>query len=377
MANFVLKQSPCRPWHEFIMFPWTSRVYKDYPNWVPPLISEDKKLFNPSIYPFHQNAEVNLFLLYDNNKPVARVAAIINHNHNRFHNEKTGFFGFFECADSPEAAQYILDAAAKFCRERGMERIRGPMNFSTNDTCGLLIEGFDSPPVIMMPYNPPYYINLLEKSEFAKAKDLYAYFADKSIEEKVPRLERLAGRVLADPAVKMRKLNIRNIRDEIRIIKDIYNNAWSRNWGFVPMTDAEFEYMAADMKKMVDPDLALVAEIGGNPAGFSLALPDYNVIIKKCNGRLLPFGIFHFIFGKSRINTLRLLTMGVKREHQKRGLDVLFYLHTIKNGFAKGIFSGEFSWILEDNVMMNRIMETLGARVYKKYRIYEKSLAGE
>lgn len=370
----MLKQSPCRPWTEFIMFPWASKIYKDYPHWVPPLISEDKKLLNPAVYPFHQNAEVSLFLLYDSGRPVARVAAIINHNHNKFHEEKTGFFGFFECINSLEAAKYILDAASRFCKEKGMERIRGPMNFSTNDTCGLLIEGFDSSPLIMMTYNPPYYIDLMADSGLAKAKDLYAYFADRSIEEKVPRLERLAGRVLADPAIKVRKLDVKNIMAEIKAIKDIYNNAWSKNWGFVPMTDAEFEYMAADMKKLVDPDLALVAEIDGTPAGFSLALPDYNVIIKKCNGRLLPFGVFHFIFGKSKIDTLRLLTMGVKREYQKRGLDVLFYLHTIKNGFAKGIFQGEFSWILEDNLMMNRIMDTLGAKVYKKYRIYEKLL---
>jgi len=372
--NFLLKQSPCKPWNEFIMFLWTSGIYKDFPHWVPPLISEDKKLLNPAVYPFHQNAEVNLFILYDSGRPAARVAAIINHNHNKFHNEKTGFFGFFECVNSPEAARYILDAAARFCKEKGMERLRGPMNFSTNDTCGLLVEGFDSPPLIMMPYNPPYYIDLLEKSGFVKAKDLYAYFADKSIESKVPHLERLAGRVLADPAIKVRKLDVKHILAEIRMIKDIYNNAWSKNWGFVPMTDEEFEYMASDMKKLVDPDLALVAEIDGQPAGFSLALPDYNRIIKKCNGRLWPFGIFHFIFGKSKIDTLRLLTMGVKREYQKRGLDVLFYLQTIKNGFAKGIYQGEFSWILEDNLMMNRIMTTLGAKVYKKYRIYEKPI---
>ena len=372
--NFLLKQSPCKPWNEFIMFLWTSSIYKDFPHWVPPLISEDKKLLNPAVYPFHQNAEVNLFILYDSGRPAARVAAIINHNHNKFHNEKTGFFGFFECINSPEAAKYILDAVARFCKEKGMERLRGPMNFSTNDTCGLLVEGFDSSPLIMMPYNPPYYIDLLENSGFVKTKDLYAYFADKSIESKVPRLERLAGRVLADPAIKVRKLDVKHILAEIRMIKDIYNNAWSKNWGFVPMTDEEFEYMASDMKKLVDPDLALVAEIDGQPAGFSLALPDYNRIIKKCNGRLLPFGIFHFIFGKSKIDTLRLLTMGVKREYQKRGLDVLFYLQTIKNGFAKGIYQGEFSWILEDNLMMNRIMTTLGAKVYKKYRIYEKPI---
>lgn len=374
MAKFNLKKCQVRPWHEFIVFPRQSGIYRDFPHWVEPLISEEKKLLNPSVYPFHRNAEVRLYLLYENNKPVARVAAIVNYNHNKFHGEKTGFFGFFESINSPEATKYILDSASEFLKERGMERIRGPMNFSTNDTCGMLIDGFDLPPAIMMPYNPPYYISLMEQNGFARAKDLYAYFADKNIEEKIPRLERLAGRVLSNPDIKIRKLDIRNIYNEIKAIKDIYNNAWDKNWGFVPMTNEEFEYMASDMKKMIDPDLALIAEIGGRPAGFSLALPDYNQIIKKCNGRLFPFGIFHFIFGTSKINALRLLTMGVKHEHQKRGLDVIFYLNTIKNGFARGIFQGEFSWILENNLMMNRIMETLGARLYKKYRIYEKDL---
>ncbi|MEK7309571.1 MAG: N-acetyltransferase [Planctomycetota bacterium] len=374
MEKFVLKQFTCKPWNEFIMFPWKSGIYKNDSYWVPPLISEDKKLFNPAVYPFHKNAEVKLFLLYANGKPVSRVAAIINHNHNKFHNEKTGFFGFFECVNSPEAAKYILDAASRFCQEKGMERMRGPMNFSTNDTCGILIEGFDSPPLIMMPYNPAYYIDLMEKSGFAKAKDLYAYFADYRIKEQIPRMERLAQRVTKSSDVVIRNINFKNITNDIRVIKHIYNNAWDKNWGFVPMTDGEFDYMASDMKKVVDPDLALIAEIGGNPAGFSLALPDYNQIIKKCNGRLFPFGFLHFLFGKSSIDAVRLLTMGVVHQYRQKGLDVVFYLESIKRTFAKGYRGGELSWILEDNVMMNRILESIGTKVYKKYRIYERPI---
>lgn len=372
--NFLLKQSPCKPWNDFILFPWTSRIYNDFPHWVPPLISEDKKLFDPAVYPFHKNAEVTLFLLYQNNKPVARVAAIINHNHNKFHNEKTGFFGFFESINSPEAAQYILDAAAQYLKEKGMERIRGPMNFSTNDICGFLLDGFDSSPSIMMPYNPPYYINLMEKSGFAKAKDLYAYFAGHHIKEQIPRMERLARRVMNSGNVVIRNLNFKNIVSDIKVIKHIYNNAWSQNWGFVPMTDEEFDYMAGDMKKIVDPDLALIAEIDGQPAGFSLALPDYNQIIKKCNGRLFPFGFLHFLLGKSSIDTVRLLTMGVVHQYRHKGLDVVFYMESIKRTFDKGYQGGELSWILEDNIMMNRILESIGTKVYKKYRIYERPI---
>ena len=372
--NFILRQSPCKPWREFIMFPWKSMIYQNNPHWVPPLISEDKKLFNPAVYPFHKNAEVTLFLLYQNNKPVARVAAIINHNHNKFHSEKTGFFGFFESINSPEAAQYILDAASQFCKEKGMERIRGPMNFSTNDICGFLLDGFDSSPSIMMPYNPPYYINLMEKSGFAKAKDLYAYFAGPDIKKQIPRMERLARRVMNSGNVVIRNLNFKNIVSDIKVIKHIYNNAWSKNWGFVPMTDEEFDYMASDMKKIVDPELALIAEIDGQPAGFSLALPDYNRVIKKCNGRIFPFGFLHFLFGKSNIDTVRLLTMGVVHQYRQKGLDVVFYLESIKRTFSKGYQGGELSWILEDNIMMNRILESIGAKVYKKYRIYERPI---
>ena len=373
--NFTLKQIPSKVWNEFILFPWSSQIYKNDPYWVPSLISEDKKLFNPSIHPFHKYAEITLFLLYQNKKPVGRIAAIINHSHNKFHNEKVGFFGFFESINSPKAAQYLIDTVSKHLKAKGMEVIRGPMNFSTNDTCGLLIEGFDSSPLFMMTYNPPYYTELLESAGLHKAKDLYAYYADRSIAEQLPRLERLSQKVLSDKSVRIRCLDMKNIVRDIGIIKEVYNNAWSKNWGFVPMTEEEFDYLANDMRKIVDPDFVLIAEIDGTPAGFSMALPDYNQIIKKCNGRLFPFGIFHFLFGKSKIKTMRILTMGVVHQYQKRGLDIVFYLETIKRGFKKGYQKAELSWILEDNIMMNRILNSLGAKVYKKYRIFEKSIS--
>lgn len=373
--DFTLKQTPSKVWNEFILFPWSSQIYKNDPYWVPPLISEDKKLFNPAINPFHKYAEITLFLLYQNKKPVGRIAAIINHNHNKFHDEKTGFFGFFESINSPEVARHLIDAASNYLKAKGMEVIRGPMNFSTNDTCGLLIEGFDSSPLFMMTYNPPYYSELLESAGLKKAKDLYAYCADQSIGEQLPRLERLSQKILSDKSVRIRCLDMKNILRDIGVIKEVYNNAWSKNWGFVPMTEEEFDYLANDMKKIIDPDFILIAEIDGNPAGFSMALPDYNQIIKKVNGRLLPFGIFHFLFGKSKIKTMRLLTMGVVHQYQKRGLDIVFYLETIKRGFKKGYQKAELSWILEDNIMMNRILNSLGAKLYKKYRIYEKYIS--
>ncbi|MDI6788980.1 MAG: N-acetyltransferase [Planctomycetota bacterium] len=375
--SLTLKQTPVKVWSDFIRFPWRAQIYKDNPYWVPPLISEEKKLFNPILHPFYRNAQMQLFIAYQggggNKTPVGRIAAIINHNHNKFHNEKTGFFGFFESVNSPDVANYLLSAASDYLKEKGMEILRGPMSPSTNETCGLLIEGFDLSPAFMMPYNPPYYINLLESCGLKKAKDLYAYYLDtKIVSEKLPRLERIAQNTLSDNKVVIRRFDMRNIRRDISIIKEIYNNAWSKNWGFVPMTDEEFDYLSKEMVRIIDPDFVLIAEVEGKPAGFSMALPDYNQIFKKLNGRLFPFGIFYFLFGKSRIKTLRLLTMGVIPQYQKRGLDVVFYLETIKRGIAKGYQGGELSWVLEDNVMMNRVLNTLGARVYKKYRIYEK-----
>lgn len=354
---------------DFITLPW--KIHKGNPVWIPPLISEEKKLFNPKVHPFYLHSDVELYLVRNNyGRPVGRIAGIINHNHNQFHNEKTGFFGFLETINSSEVTKLLLDKVRSYLKSKGMERIRGPMSFSTNEQCGLLIEGFDHPPVIMMPYNPPYYPALLASYGLTKAKDLYAYEVDRSVT--IPeKFLKVAERIKAKQGISFRHFDLKKFDREIEIIKQVYNEAWSQNWGFVPMTDAEFKHLAHSLKKLIDPDLVFIAEIKGEPAGFSLALPDYNMVLKHLNGRIFPLGIFKLLWYSRKIKTLRLITLGLVKKYQKRGLDVLFYLETNKYGLARSYERAELSWVLEDNDLMNRTILSLGARLYKKYRIYE------
>lgn len=370
----IIESKPCRPWKDFLYLPWTAHIYQNDPNWIPNLISEDKKLLNPMVHPFHQHADVELFMAYsDTHKPIGRIAAIINRAHNDYYKEQTGFFGFFECVNDREVSGRLFKSAADWLRSKGMKIMRGPMNLSTNETCGLLIDGFDSPPVVMMTYNPRYYLELMDDAGLVKAKDLYAWYLDASIE--IPdKMVRVAERVKSHHNIIIRQADMRRLDKEVAIIKEVYNKAWSDNWGFVPMTDDEFRFMAKDMGKIVDPSLLLIAEVNGKPAGFSLALPDLNQALRRVNGRLFPFGIFKFLWYARRINGARVITMGIIPEYRKRGIDVIFYIESIKSAIVKGYKWGELSWILDDNILMNRTIESLGARLYKKYRIYDRAL---
>ncbi len=354
--------------HHFIKLPW--KIYRDDPHWVPPLIRQQKDTFEPRKNPFHEHAEVQLFLATRGDAVAGRVAAVLNHAHNEFHQEKTGFFGFFECTNDAEVAQKLLDAVRDWLRERGMEIMRGPASFSSNDEWGLLIQGFDSSPVLMMTYNPPYYPELMERYGLAKAKDLYAYrmFSKDGISE---RLRRMAERIQKKEGLSIRPINTKHFDNELRRIKDVYNNAWSKNWGFVPMTEAEFDHLAKNLKPLVVPELVLIAEVNDQPAGFSLALPDYNQALKHINGRLFPFGLLKLWWYSRKIDCARIMVMGVVHEYQRRGIDAIFYIRTFDAGTARGYTWGEMSWILEDNDMMKRAMETMGGRIYKTYRIYE------
>jgi len=358
----------------FIKLPWA--IYKDNPYWVPPLIDEEKKLFDRDIHPFHKHAEVELFLALDNKgNPAGRVASIVNHNHVNCHNEKAGFFGFLETIDSPEVCKALLDAAKKYLKEHGMEKMRGPASFSSNEQWGLLVEGFDSSPVIMMPYNPQYYEKLLLGYGLAKSKDLLAYYVDQSI--KLPdKSARIAERIMARKEIVIRNPDMKNFKKEIDIIKEIYNKAWQHNWGAIPLTDEEMDYMAKDFKAILDPELLFIATVDGKPAGFSMAIPDYAPVLKKLNGKLSPLGIMKLLWHTKvkKIKRLRLITMGVVPEYQKRGIDVIFYMETVKHSRLKGYKDAELSWILEDNDLMNRTLLSFGARVYKKYRLYDISL---
>lgn len=363
-----------RDQREFMLLPW-----KIYPalrdqQWVPPLIMDLKKIFDKTHHPFFQHSEADFFLARRNGETVGRVAAILNNNHNKFHNERCAFFGFFESINEPAVATALLETAADWARAKGVTTLRGPANYSSNDTWGLLVEGFDSPPAILMTYNPPYYVDLIEKAGFGKAMDLYAWWMTDAhgINEKILRI---GESVLREEHIRLRTMNMKDFWGEVERVKKIYNDAWSNNWGFVPMTDAEFEFLAKDLKPVVDPRLVLLVEKEDEPVGFSLSIPDYNVALKKINGRLLPFGLLKVLYHKRSIRHVRVITLGVVRKLQANsGLGAALYMETFRHGVAAGFHAGEFSWTLENNVAINRGMKLLGAEVYKRYRIYERGL---
>ncbi len=356
--------------NEFLKLPW--RIYRGDPNWVPPLISDQKKLLHPKINPFFQHAQMTRLVARRNGKVVGRICAIDDRAHIEYWQEPVGFFGFFECENDPETAKALLDAAADWLKSRGIKTMRGPMNPSANDSCGLLIEGFDSPPVIMMTYNPPYYIDLFEKNGLTKAKDLYAYKLHK---DEIPeRVIKVGEKIRDKQDITIRPIKIKNLREDIEKVRFIYNQAWSKNWGFVPMTAAEFDHTAADLKQVLDPELAYIAEDGDKPVGFSLALPDLNVALIHCNGRLFPFGIFKVLYYRRKIKNIRVITMGLIEEYRGNGIDVLFHMETLKRGVKRGYEWAETSWILEDNVPMNKVAAMVGAKIYKRYRIYDKAI---
>lgn len=356
----------------FIMLPF--ELYKDHPNWVPPLIAEQHKFFNPKKNPYYKHSEVMLFLAEEDGKPVGRISAHSNTQHNKEHNENIGFFGFFECRKNPVVAKALIDTAYEWNRYRGFTAMRGPMNFSVNQECGLLVKGFEHPPYVMMTYNPAYYQELLEGCGMQKVMDMYAYYCYKdSIPE---RVERMAGLIEKRSGVQIRSLSKdkKKLKEDIETVFQIYTKAWEYNWGNVPMTEAEFHHIVAELLPIADPDLIFIASIDGKPAGFSLALPNYNEVLKAMNGKVNPYTILKALWAKKKISSARVLTMGVIKEFQNRGIDTLFYYYSYKNGIPKGLVHGEFSWVLENNTMMIRVAEMLDAQINKVYRIYDRQI---
>jgi GNAT superfamily N-acetyltransferase len=339
---------------------------------VPPLLAEERKLLDTRGNPFYRQAEIACFLARGaDGAAVGRIAAIDNRAHCAFHGERVGFFGFFECVDDPAAARALVDAARAWVKERGLASIRGPMNPSTNDSCGTLVEGFDAPPFFMMPHNPPFHDALLAGAGLAKTMDLLAWHVNSQTID-VSRMERLAKRIAQrGTGIRVRPIDPRRFREEVEVVRGVYNMAWARNWGFVPLSKEEFDYAAAGFRKVVVPDLVLVAEAGGQAVGFALALPDLNRAIRHANGRLFPFGWWKVMRAMKGIRAIRVLTLGVTPEHQASGLGMLLYYEIIRRGLAIGYNEAELSWVLETNDLMNRAAESMGARVYKRYRIYE------
>ncbi|RLB06891.1 MAG: N-acetyltransferase [Deltaproteobacteria bacterium] len=355
----------------FFRFPW--KVYGKDPHWVPPLFKEQVFLFSPK-NPFLKHAEIVPYLAMRDGAVVGRIAAIVDENYIGFHQQRAGFFGFFESVNDLEVADALLDQVKVYLKGRGMEMMMGPMNPSTNHECGLLIEGFDSLPFFMMPYNPPYYRVLLEGCGLQKAKDLYANLIvdDGSIPE---RLLRISDRVRKrSPGLKVRPIDLKRVDEEVVRVKEVYNGAWRDNWGFVPLTDEEMDLMVKKLKPLVVPELALFAEIGEETVGFALALPNYNQVLRRLNGRLGLLGLVKFLIYSRKIDEIRVMILGVKPEYQKRGIETLLYLEIFRRGQAKGYKRGELSWILEDNYLMQKGIEALGGRSYKTYRIYQSPL---
>lgn len=360
--------------NEFIRFPW--KVYQESPHWVPPLKSAVKFLLSKKKNPFFHHAESACFLALKSGETVGRIAVIIDRNHIKFHNEQAGFFGFFECLPDSDIARKLLDVAAQWLKERAIEIMRGPINPSTNDECGFLLEGFDSPPMIMMSYTPPYYLDYMEQCGLTKSKDLYAYIVTIRDVAAGGRLEKLAAAVkMRTPGLIVRPADMKRFQREVEAVKYIYNSAWSHNWGFVPMTDAETEAMAKKLKPLIVPELMIMAEVDGKPAAFFVAVPDYNQALGKIDGRLGPVGLAKFLWYSRKISDIRILIMGVKEEYRKKGIESLLYLEAFNAAVKKGYKRAEMSWILEDNVLMQRGCELMGGKLYKKYRIYEKKLS--
>jgi len=305
---------------------------------------------------------------------VGRIAAIVDQAYLSYYGEKVGYFGFFEAPDDREVAAALIERAKEILRGRGMRRMIGPMNPSTNYECGLLVEGFTTPPYIMMPHNPPYYGALLEGVGLRKAKDLYAnmIIGDGTIPERLKRIVRKVRERM--PALRVRPVNVRDFKGEIQRVLTIYHEAWGRNWGFVPMSEEEISFMAKKLKPLIVPDFALFAEIGEEAVGFVLALPNYNQVLKRLNGRIGPIGILKFLYYARRIDELRVLLLGVRPVYQRRGIETLLYFEVFDRGYRRGYKRGEMSWILEDNRLMQKGIEALGGRRYKTYRIYTTEL---
>lgn len=314
-------------------------------------------------------------MAFRDKKIVGRVAAIVNHRYNKYHNEKTGFFGFFESINDFKVAKQLLDEARNYLKENGMVIMRGPMNPSPNDEIGFLNKGYDLPPTIMMTYNPAFYHDFMLKYGMIKAKDLYAYKFDESIVQISDKVKKINKSLKEKNNIVIRKIKINKFAKEVRKIKEIYNDAWSFNWGFVPMTDEEIDHLMADFRQIMEPELVLIAEIEGEPAGFSLTLPNINeILIKIRSGKLFPGGFLKLLLHKNSVTGLRVITLGIKKKFEHLGLGSLFYLETINRSIKLGYKWAEASWILENNTKMIRAITRFGGELYKEYRVYEMEI---
>jgi GNAT superfamily N-acetyltransferase len=358
----------------FIRFPW--RIYRDDPAWVPPLIIERKEFLNREKHPFYKHGDAKLFLARRDGEIVGRIMASDDPNYNKLHETNVGCFGLFESIDDHDVVAALFDAASDWLRKKGRAEVMGPIDYSTNYVCGLLIDGFQHPPTVLTAHNPRYYAALIEGCGFAKAKDWFAWWFSE-YPAPAQRLRKIAEARAGKYGVKIRPINLKDIEGEGRRIRAIYNQAWQKNWGFVPFTEAEIDHMAKEMKPLVVAPATLLAEIGDQPLGFVIAIPDINVALRHINGRLttfgFPIGLLKLLYYRLKTRTGRLVALGVVEKYRRAGIAEMLVLHVMDEAFRRG-FTGELSMTLEDNVMVNRFIESMGAAKYKTYRIYNRPL---
>ena len=359
---------------QFFKFPW--QLYRDDPNWVPPLRADQWQLLNYKPHPFYEDGEIQTFLALRSGEPCGRIAAIINNSHNRQHDENRGFFGFFESVDDQDVASALFDAVRAWLAERGITAIRGPTNPSMNYECGLLIDGFDSPPTFMMTYNPQYYARLIEGCGFEKTQDMYAFWGHvdmlQSLDEKLAFIAEGAKRRFD---VKLRPLDRSRFREDVRMFLDIYNRSMAGTWGFAPMSANEIDHMSASLKHLIVPKMTAAAEIDGKMVGAVFGLLDYNPRIKAIDGRLFPFGFIRLLRNKKALKRMRLISTNVVPEYQKWGLGLVLLNRLLPDALEFGIHEAEFSWVLESNHLSYKSLKRGGAELVKTYRMYDADVA--
>jgi GNAT superfamily N-acetyltransferase len=357
----------------FIKLPW--RLYRNEPRWVPPLISERKRHLDRRRNPFFEHAEAEYFLAWRDGEPAGRVSAHVDRRLNDFQGNEWGLFGFFESEDDHEVAGALVEAAAEWLAERGRDRMVGPMDFTTNHECGLLVEGHDRSPQILELWHHPYYAELLEREGLTKVMDLYKWELHISGRENVlPVIWELAEKLEPEHGIRVRHMRKRDFGEEVRRFVEIYNSAWERNWGFVPLTDAELDHYAKELKPLLDENWAMIAEKDGETVGAALTLPDFNQVLTRLNGRLLPFGWLKALLARRNIESVRVFALGVKPEYQHTGVAAGLYAEHYRMAEATPQKWGEMGWILETNTPMNRAMEAMGGRLVKRHRLYERPL---
>ena len=353
-------------------------LYRDDPHWVPPLWSVRREMVGFKPHPFYEDADRQAFLVRRGDRVIGRVVAIINHAHNRRYEEKRGFFGFYECADDIDASNELFAAAGDWLRERGMTDVRGPVNPSLNYECGLLVQGFDSPPTFLIPHNHEYYGRLIEGFGFQKVQDLYSYEAHIDILNDLdPKLMFVIDEATKRFKVDCRPIDRRKFSKDVRSFLEIYNLSLQQTWGYVPMSESEIDHQSAGLKHLIVPELTSIAEIEGQPVGAGFALLDYNQIINKINGKLFPFGWIRLLTGRKSIDRVRVISTNVLPEYQKWGLGIVTMARILPDAISYGIQIGEFSWVLESNSLSRGTIERGGAKRTKVHRIYDRSLMNE